>query len=180
MDSEKGQVKPVGITSQATTTQKGGGGEEGQPKVILFWTQYYDRADFTFGIGRDPFIKAKCPVNNCIATADRSQLNRSDAVLFHALQFDNHDLPASRNPNQRFIFYIFETIPNTTVGEFNCINGDRLNKCFELLICYRAGIIRCLAWANVCRRIGTRPVTSIGPCRIGGTRIFTWQNRTDR
>ena len=135
-DNRRGQqqrVKPVSksvtesaVTRGGRTTTKEEQEQEEEPKVILFWTKYYDREDFTFGIGREPFIKAKCPVTNCIATADRSWLNRTDAVLFHALQFDNHDLPATRSSNQRFVFYLFETIPNTTVPCVGkCLPEDR-------------------------------------------------------
>ena len=75
-----------------------------EPKKILFWTGYYDRKDMVFGFGREPFEKAKCKVTNCWATDDRSQLNGSDAVIFHAGDFKTNDLPAHRLPSQRYVF----------------------------------------------------------------------------
>ena len=90
---------------------------EKKNKLILFWTPYYDRKDFTFGFGREPFIKAGCKVDNCETTADRSLVKRSDAVIFHSLQFRKADAPdaSARLPSQRYVFYLYETIPNTSV-----------------------------------------------------------------
>ena len=85
------------------------------PKTILLWTPYYNRTDFTIGLGREPFVKAGCKVTNCILTDDRKQLAQSDAVVFHALQVNGQDLPKQRSPRQRFIFFLYETIPNTTI-----------------------------------------------------------------
>ena len=82
-----------------------------EPKRILYWTGYYDRADMIFGMGQEPFIKAGCKVTNCWATADRTLLEQSDAVIFHAGQFNLTDLPSKRLQHQRYIFYLFETLP---------------------------------------------------------------------
>ena len=85
------------------------------PKTILFWTPYYEREDFTVGYGQEPFTKNNCPVTNCRTTSDRSLFNESDAVIFHALQYQLKDLPKYRLPHQRFVFFLYETIPNTTI-----------------------------------------------------------------
>lgn len=85
----------------------------GKQKKILYWTGYYDRKDMVFGFGSDPFVKkAGCKVANCFATDDRSQLNESDAIIFHAGDYRADDLPAYRQPHQRYIFYLFETLPH--------------------------------------------------------------------
>jgi len=66
----------------------------------------------TFGFGQEPFIKAGCPVTNCWATANRSDLSRSDAIIFHInLDFNETDLPAYRFQNQRYIVYHLEAHP---------------------------------------------------------------------
>ena len=83
--------------------------------MILFWTPYYEKADFSFGLGREPFLKHGCEVNNCIATSDRSLLNETDAVIFHVLQHKMKDLPPYRLPQQRYVMFLYETIPNSTV-----------------------------------------------------------------
>lgn len=64
-----------------------------------------------FGLGREPFIKAGCEVDSCIATNDRSRFNESDAVIIHWESYKEDDLPSHRFSHQRFIFMIFETLP---------------------------------------------------------------------
>ena len=86
---------------------------EPPPKRILFWTPYYNRSDFTIGLGRDPFVS--CKVKNCVTTADRNLIHRSDAVIFHALQVNGWDLPKQRSSRQRFVFVLYETIPDTSI-----------------------------------------------------------------
>lgn len=81
-------------------------------KRILYWTGYYERKDMIFGFGQEPFIEAGCQVTNCWATDDRSELNRSDALIIHGVDFKANDLPNHRTPDQRYIFYIFETLIN--------------------------------------------------------------------
>ena len=72
----------------------------------------------TFGFGQEPFIKTGCKVTNCFATADRSLLNESDAIIFHAGQYNISDLPAHRLHQQRYIFYLFETLPGSREEPF--------------------------------------------------------------
>ena len=70
-----------------------------EPKILLYWTKYYNQTDFTVGFGREPFIEAGCKVTNCFATADRSYLAKSEGVIFHAGQYNSSDLPATRSAN---------------------------------------------------------------------------------
>ncbi|XP_057369403.1 alpha-(1,3)-fucosyltransferase C-like [Daphnia carinata] len=103
----------LGLTESNTfqsETEDGNSGSE--PKRILYWTGYYDRPDMIFGFGQQPFIKAGCKVTNCVATADRNLLDQSDAIIFHAGQFNSSDLPSKRLGHQRYIFYLFETLPS--------------------------------------------------------------------
>lgn len=78
-------------------------------KRILFWNLYFESRNYEFGLGQKPFIEAGCRVTNCLTTDDRNLLNASDALLFHANDFDEIDLPQFRLPNQRYIFYNYET-----------------------------------------------------------------------
>ena len=83
-----------------------------EPKRILYWTEFYGNKDMTFGFGQEAFIKAGCSVTNCWATADRSDLNRSDAIIFHVnLNFNESDLPEYRFQNQRYVMYHMEAHP---------------------------------------------------------------------
>lgn len=81
-------------------------------KRILFWTGYFDKPDFEFGFGQEPFIRAGCRHTNCYATNDRSWLDRSDALLFHAHDYDHKDLPPYRFDKQRYVFVNYEPIVN--------------------------------------------------------------------
>ena len=80
-------------------------------KRILFWTSYFDWKEFGFGMGRKPFLDAKCRFTNCVTTVDRTLLNQSDAVMFHAHNYNEDDLPQERLSNQRYIFFYYEAIP---------------------------------------------------------------------
>jgi alpha-1,3-fucosyltransferase len=77
-------------------------------KRILFWTPFFGVKDYGFGIGRDAFIHAKCPVNNCMTTTDRNLVNQSDAIIFHPFDVNVKDLPMHRKAHQRYILFCYE------------------------------------------------------------------------
>ncbi len=81
------------------------------PKVILYWTGFYDRADYYFGVGvGDPFVKHKCPVFNCEVTNDRKRVNESKLVVVSMInQNEIGYLPSTRPDGQRWIFYLIES-----------------------------------------------------------------------
>jgi alpha-1,3-fucosyltransferase len=81
---------------------------ENDVKRILLWTPFFGVKDYGFGIGRDAFIKAKCPFNNCMTTSDRNLVNQSDAVVFHPFDFNVKDLPTHRKAHQRYILFFYE------------------------------------------------------------------------
>ena len=83
-------------------------------KQILYWTDYFDKPDFEFGFGQEPFIRAGCRYTNCYATRDRSLLNRSDALLFNAHDYNHNDLPPVRHKEQRYVFVNFEPLASPT------------------------------------------------------------------
>jgi alpha-1,3-fucosyltransferase len=84
---------------------------ENKPKIILYWNNYFNHSGMGFGIGQEPFQKAGCKVSNCIATSDRDLLKQSDAVIIHAGDYSENDLPTYRSPHQRFVFFNLETLP---------------------------------------------------------------------
>lgn len=89
-----------------------------EPKRILYWTTFYRNKNMVFGFGQEPFIKAGCPMTNCWATADRSDLNRSDALIFHVnVDFNETDLPEHRFQNQRYVMYHLEAFPVGRSGQ---------------------------------------------------------------
>lgn len=91
-------------------------GQQGT-KHILYYTTYWHLPDFQFGEGRDPFLKTKCPINDCIITSNRSLLaniSDFDAFVFHAhhdpVSFhDYHEIQTIRKPNHRFVLLALES-----------------------------------------------------------------------
>ena len=83
-------------------------------KVILYWTGLFASSDMYFGFGQEPFIRAGCKVTNCVATADRTKVNESDALIFHfhKRNFNVSDMPPPphRKPQQRYVFFAFESL----------------------------------------------------------------------
>ena len=81
-------------------------------KKILFWNTYFSSREFELKLGHTTFQDVGCRITNCLLTDDRNLLNTSDAVIFHANDFNERDLPDPRHrrPNQRFIFYNYETM----------------------------------------------------------------------
>ncbi|KAK0096985.1 hypothetical protein PV326_003671 [Microctonus aethiopoides] len=80
-------------------------------KTILYWnTMYVERhRDFMFGKG-DVFKNCKVP--HCYATSYRYLLDsviNYDAILFHGIEMPLFNLPRSRSPNQRYIYFSWES-----------------------------------------------------------------------
>ena len=76
---------------------------------VLFWTNHFSGPAW-FGEGQKPFLK--CQYKNCMSTADHSQYNKSDAVLFHMRflhKLSSKSLPTYRHSTQKWIMHIFES-----------------------------------------------------------------------
>ena len=76
-------------------------------KRILFWTKYFGVDNFHVGFGQKPFLN--CPVSNCETTKRKNLLSTSDAVIFHPMDLWTKDVPRSRPPDQRWIFFLLES-----------------------------------------------------------------------
>ena len=63
-DQECSDRRHAEMYKEATNSQ-----EETKPRKIIYWTHFYGHRDFEFGFGQEPFIKAGCPVTNCITTS---------------------------------------------------------------------------------------------------------------
>ncbi|XP_055334689.1 alpha-(1,3)-fucosyltransferase C-like [Paramacrobiotus metropolitanus] len=80
---------------------------EEYPKIILFWTKFFGGPNSFMG---EEGLKLKdCPINNCVLSDDREDVNISDALIFHPIDFDNLDLPVSRQPHQYYIYFVLES-----------------------------------------------------------------------
>ena len=78
-------------------------------KYILFWTKFFGENDwegfFREGINLKDF---DCPVTNCEFLFDRIHHNKSDALVFHASDFNVNDIPVIRNQEQIYIWFNLE------------------------------------------------------------------------
>ncbi|XP_042872436.1 alpha-(1,3)-fucosyltransferase C-like [Penaeus japonicus] len=79
-------------------------------KKILFWNDAYQDKHFGFGEGHELFKQARCKVDACFATSDRSKfpLEEVDAVIWHSRSGDM-SLPAVRSPHTRYVLWVRES-----------------------------------------------------------------------
>lgn len=92
-----------------------------RPKTILYLNQYWDFPHFQFGEGSQPFVDAGCPVSDCVAVQDTTELSHKerstfDAILVHGAELtgqQQRQLAKStaewRRPHQRFIYMTMES-----------------------------------------------------------------------
>ena len=87
-------------------------------KTILLFTPFFGMKDWAFGgFGREPFLKAKCPVSNCYITNDRNYNNGSvsdfDAVLFHMRNMNGGKVAvpnqSKRRREQVYVMFLVES-----------------------------------------------------------------------
>lgn len=80
-------------------------------KTILYWNKMYAEGETHFFFG-DGDVFEDCPVPHCFATTQRDfheSVSDFDAVLFHGIEVDLNDLPEERSPDQRYIFFTWES-----------------------------------------------------------------------
>lgn len=75
-------------------------------KTIFYWNKFFSREIYKVG-SRESFELNNCPMNNCVMTDDMSQFNSSDLIL--AYPSDDMKMPEYRLPNQRWVFFIYES-----------------------------------------------------------------------
>nr|CAD7443135.1 unnamed protein product [Timema bartmani] len=74
-------------------------------KTILLWNDFFNSKHFGFGVGREPFINAGCPVTNC-TIVDRSDgylplpIEDFNAIWFHMVDSSGVHFPLKRNKHQ--------------------------------------------------------------------------------
>ncbi|XP_015904176.1 glycoprotein 3-alpha-L-fucosyltransferase A-like [Parasteatoda tepidariorum] len=81
-------------------------------KLILVWTSW-NRIKKTINYyflrpGNKTFKRHNCPNSNCVATFNRDNLLKADAVLFHLIDIKLKDMPPIRTPEQVWIVYNME------------------------------------------------------------------------
>ncbi|KAK7084032.1 Galactoside 3(4)-L-fucosyltransferase [Halocaridina rubra] len=92
-------------------------------KRILLWNDMYGKLHYTFGLGREPFIRAGCPINKCITTSNRTRypLLDIDALVWHFRSSDK-ELPKLRSSHTRYVFWMQES-PMNLYGDLQLYNN---------------------------------------------------------
>ena len=95
----------VDLNTNSTTSHH----PEVETKQILLWTKFYGRS-WKLDEGQQTFKRLGCKYDQCTLTTSRQQLSTSDAIIIHARDITSHaDLPKSRHPAQRWVFYLLES-----------------------------------------------------------------------
>ena len=77
------------------------------PKIILLWNDNFGMKDWDIGLGQKPF--QTCPQTNCYITNNRTDVSKSDAILFHINELSTIDRPKKRQAHQRWVFFNMES-----------------------------------------------------------------------
>ena len=98
-------------------------------KRILMWNKFNGEPNIKYEFGvRRPFELLNCPVTNCELTNNRSELTRSDLVLFH-LRNQIDTMPKQANEQQRFVHVVFES-------QVHCYTCTKYEHTFNLTASY--------------------------------------------
>jgi hypothetical protein len=90
--------------------------------LILFWTKFFGSSMIQ--------SMSKCPVNNCKLTEDKTQLNKSNAIIFH-MRDEIGDLPKYRLLDQLWLFFLLESPVHSA-------DFTRYNSLFNLSATYKS------------------------------------------
>ncbi|XP_045027833.1 4-galactosyl-N-acetylglucosaminide 3-alpha-L-fucosyltransferase FUT5-like [Daphnia magna] len=75
-------------------------------KIVLWNSAFFQPGnDFRIGPGRDKLRKIGCPVWQCELTTNRTDVQNTDAVVFHYGNWTMNDLPEQRSSHQFYIFW---------------------------------------------------------------------------
>jgi alpha-1,3-fucosyltransferase len=127
-----------------------------QWKKILFWNEAYDgNKNFDIGIGKDMFLKAKCPVWQCETTSNRNILpiESYDAVVFNQRKWTPMDLPHKRLSHQFYIFWSRES------PGWRYVNTNSMAEYFNWTMTYRwdSDIVYPYGWTTLTNStVGTK------------------------
>ncbi|XP_066953139.1 alpha-(1,3)-fucosyltransferase C-like [Macrobrachium rosenbergii] len=145
--------------------------DRGSPplKKILFWNDVFGNYSFYFGFGREPFVKAKCPVNSCFTTSDRSLFSPEevDAVVWHA-RSDDQSLPSKRSPHTRYVFWSWES------AHYMFDDLQELKNVFNWTFTYRQDSDFPNPFSVVYRRLVPKPVSAGKNYASGKKRLAAW------
>ncbi|XP_024947476.1 alpha-(1,3)-fucosyltransferase C isoform X2 [Cephus cinctus] len=87
-------------------------------KTILYWNKMHGEQEKYFYFGHGDIFKG-CPVPHCYATNKRDyheSLTDFDAILFHGVEMVKGDIPKVRSPNQRYVFFTWESAASRPIN----------------------------------------------------------------
>ena len=73
---------------------------------VLFWGKWFEKSP---PFADSYFDGCPAPYNRCQLSRNPSVLEESHAVIFHIPDFNVSDMPSFRSPEQRWIFYSWES-----------------------------------------------------------------------
>ncbi|XP_064093669.1 alpha-(1,3)-fucosyltransferase C-like isoform X2 [Macrobrachium nipponense] len=132
-------------------------------------TQVFGDKSFYFGFGREPFVKAKCPVSSCFTTANRSLFppEKVDAVIWHVRSHDN-SFPPLRSPHTRYVFWSLESPPHMF------IDLRDFDNVFNWTFTYRLDSDFPNPYSTVYRRRIPKPLPVSKNYAFGKKRLAAW------
>ncbi|XP_064093761.1 alpha-(1,3)-fucosyltransferase C-like [Macrobrachium nipponense] len=97
--------------------------EDPSLKKILFWNDMYGKFHYSFGLGREPFVRAGCLFNKCVTTSNHSRypFSQLDALVWH-FRSEDKELPPERSQHTRYIF-VMEESPVHLFGNLTPYDG---------------------------------------------------------
>ena len=142
---------------------------------IMFWTTYYGRSDWGWGLGYKPFENCSAPYNTMCEAVNNNQslYNSSHAILMFMRDMHNPDsLPKYRNPDQTWIMYMKES----PIHAF--INSTPFNGHFNISMTYKKASEIYVPYRKFVRH-GTRHGPRHGPRTPARTPAQTTDPGTD-
>ncbi|KAK4324303.1 hypothetical protein Pmani_005050 [Petrolisthes manimaculis] len=134
--------------------------------------QFAGRADFGFGVGREPFIRAKCPINTCYITTDHNLFpaRQVDALVVHPF-YSFSKLPSERWPHTRYVFLCME-------APIRLPHMERYKRTFNWTFTHRYySDIQNWFYGRVQPRVSLLPKTNTNYAE-GKTKIAAWLVKT--
>ncbi|XP_046454714.1 4-galactosyl-N-acetylglucosaminide 3-alpha-L-fucosyltransferase FUT6-like [Daphnia pulex] len=121
-------LPPLSVKPSQPLTSTSSISNNSKLKIILYWSSW------SWKMGDQPLIKAKCPVTACLFTPDLTLFNQSDVVVISVET--TPDFLVNRLPHQRFVFFVMESPANTVDIPMLRNNQTRYNY-FNWTMSYR-------------------------------------------
>ncbi|XP_064487414.1 alpha-(1,3)-fucosyltransferase C-like [Ornithodoros turicata] len=132
---------------------------------ILLWTPFFRSR--LLGLSSEDEIEIPECSRRCFVTYNRHLFSSSDAVVFHARDLCLEDMPTSRPPAQKWVFWSMEAPPHS--GQ---IKLDRMKSVFNWTMTYRADSDISVAYGVLKRRQNRKAMA------LASKRLWKEKNKT--